>query len=228
MCWAASIQDRRRRRRAFRRLPCPRPPRPAPVPVTPKRKPTQVSSDYTAPNAPRIHIVEDKTPTLNDSADRPTDTTDIPTPDVEASQQGDNASSTATSPDRANTVSPGPDTPPTSATPSDPEASQTGTTGGDTEVNQTGTANPDGSPQPDTRASYRIQAGTFADAANARDLVNSLHDKGMDANIRTERQGDKTVYKVQVGAYHSRAAADDAATDFRSKGVPVTVSPVNP
>ena len=53
--------------------PMPPAPAPAPAPVTPQRKPTQVSSDYTAPNAPRIHIVEDKTPTLNDSAARPKD-----------------------------------------------------------------------------------------------------------------------------------------------------------
>ena len=58
--------------------------------------------------------------------------------------------------------------------------------------------------------------------------MNSLHDRGLDADLRTERQGEKTVYKVQVGAYRSRADADDAATDLRHKGVPVTVSPVSP
>ena len=96
----------------------------------------------------------------------------------------------------------------------------------DAEGGQTGDAG--GAGKPGGRAHYRVQAGAFADAGDARDYVNSLHDHGYPADLRSEHQDGKTVYKVQVGAYRDRAAADQAATDFRHNGVPVTVSPVNP
>ena len=220
---------------------------PAPAPHKTARA-ARANSDYTAPGAPRVHIVEDKTPTLNDSAARPrgpeqssasTDTADIPTPDVEASQQGTDASRPAAP---SNAV-PGSDTPPAAKTSPDSEAGQAGaprpatprpssdadyehvngTPPADSEASQAG-----GSGKATSHASYRVQAGSFADAGNARDYVNSLHDRGYAADLHPERQGDKTIYKVQVGAYRSRAAAADAAADFRQKGVPVTVSPVSP
>ena len=75
---------------------------------------------------------------------------------------------------------------------------------------------------------YRVQAGSFANAGNARDYVSTLHDHGYDANLRTERRGDKTVYKVQMGAFRNRSDADQAADGLRRNGVPVTVSPSIP
>ena len=129
----------------------------------------------------------------------------------------------------------------------DPEASQTGTTnptpaGAPTaskpheHSREPGPSDPEASQTGDTANSgksagavqYRVQSGSFANAGNASDYVSTLHDHGYDANVRTERRGDKTVYKVQMGAFRNRTDADQAAAGLRRSGVPVTVSPVSP
>lgn len=225
---------------------------PSPAPTAPVTiRPERSSSNYTAPGAPRIHILEDKNAPL-DSSPSPhavhhrndnADTTDIPTPDVEASQEGTDTSrdtpdgtipavkspDTTSSNDQSAPPDAGSGTPNSTPSPTtapaqnsaqagkalDSEASQTGDKGGTSKATQ-------------GRAQYRVQAGSFANADNAKDYVKALHSQGMDANLQTEQQGDKTVYKVQVGAFRNRADADQAAAGYRQKGVPVTVSPITP
>ena len=248
---------------AIQQSPVPAAPDTSPAPTPHKIARAHLSTDYTAPGAPRIRIVEDKTPTLNDSAVGPhdahsdtnaSDATDIPTPDAEASQQADGSpvapskagrsAADATSDTTAPLTPPATPPSPKTTTP-DPESNQTGAPGvattpssapavppavgtatTDPEASQTGSAGR--SAKTGGRAQYRVQAGSFADAGNARDYVNSLHDRGYDADLHSEHKGDKTIYQVQVGAYRNRTSADQAATDMRRSGVPVTVSPVNP
>ncbi len=209
---------------------------PAPMPTAHPLVHVHPNSDYTAPGAPRIHIVEDRTPTLASPGHRPmtttapdvTTATDIPTPDVEASQQGGSVAAPPATPD---TPAPDPEAGQT-GTPVAPPAPPRGQGGGlntaptpDPEAGQTGIAPTALTSQ---RAQYRIQAGSFGSAQDAQDYVNTLQGKGVDASVSPQRQGGQTVYKVQVGAYHDHDAAEQAASSFRRQGVPVTVAPITP
>lgn len=218
----------------------------APPTVTPVRPTTRVASapprvtnpDYTAPGAPRVKILEERTPSLTNiaqlqpkpaakpaapvdpeasqAAAPPAKPTPAVSPDAGSSQSGtDSGSDTGANSTSNNTDSA---TPPAGAS-GDGNTDSTGSSG-DSEAGQDGNS---GGP-----ATFRVQAGSFAAAKNARTLADALRDRGYVASTRAERDGDKTVYKVQVGAYRTRAAADKAAQDLQSTGYPAYVYPNNP
>ena len=219
-------------------------PKPARVAITPRA----TNGDYTAPGAPHVEITEERTPSLIDTSNQQpkADKTPASTPDAEASQEAaptpkdtDITTPTDTSPDPDSTTVPdgspnAPVTPPappadsnspvpppaTPAQPSDPDVEQIGT----------GHTDPEASQQGDTTAKsqFRVQTGSFATADNAKTLADALHRRGYATSTHSERDGDKTVYKVQIGAYRNRAAADKAAQDLQSSGYPAYVSPIAP
>ncbi len=216
---------------------------PAPAPAKPvmiAMKPRSKNSDYTAPNAPRIQIVEERAPSLTNTSKlqpkiAPT-TTDTeatqtgapPTPKTAAvqtpadnstdttSNSGSGTDTTASSP----TPSPGDNTNP--APPADPDVEQVGGNGNGSPDSEAGQDGSTGS----GKAQYRVQTGSFVTADNARALADALHRRGYATSTHAERDGGKTVYRVQIGAYRNKAAADKAAQDLQSNGYPAYVSPL--
>ncbi len=71
---------------------------------------------------------------------------------------------------------------------------------------------------------HELEEGAKAKSQELRALADALRDRGYVTSTRSEREGDKTVYKVQIGAYRTRAAADKAAQDLQSNGYPAYVS----
>lgn len=210
---------------------------PTPLPgagVTPPPKrvaalgPRLKNGDYTAPGAPRIRIVEERTPSLTDTSQQQPQpeaaVRSAPARDSEASQEAPPKPKRAAdvtpdaAPDGAGTDTGTPDTPPDNADPAPPPGADAGTdTGsgrGDSEATQEGGA-----------TQFRVQTGSFEAARNARALADALRDRGYVTSTRAERDGARTVYKVQVGSYRTRAAADKAAQDLQSSGYPAYVSP---
>ncbi len=207
--------------------------------------PRTKNSDYTAPNAPRIRIVEERTPSLTLTR-RPAvlqpaaDASSTSSGNSEASQAAasPNASSdTAAGSGSAGSGSSGtsgdtsgsgaaplipPAAAPVSAAPgaADQDFEQIGGHG-NAEAGQDG-ANGGG------KAQFRVQTGSFAAQQNARVLADALRSRGYTTSTRPEQEDGKTVYKVQVGAYRSRAAADKAAQDLQKSGYPAYSSPIGP
>jgi cell division protein FtsN len=211
----------------------------APPAVTPRAK----NSDYVAPGAPHIKIIEEKAPSLLDmSKNQPKSNADKPNiADSESSQEA---------------------TPPPAIVPTDggtaPDDSTTAGSDANTPQVQTQTNAPDDSapaapnspPPPPSdpdeeqvngradmqsgqtlsggKAQFRVQTGSFDAAENAQALADALRRRGYSTSMRSERDGDKTVYKVQIGAYRSRAAADKAAQELQSSGYPAYVSSASP
>jgi cell division protein FtsN len=213
-------------------------PPPTPVPDSSPRPLVHVrpNSDYTAPGAPHIHIVENQTPTLGspNPTSLPTQTTqvktstdNIPTPDAEASQEAATDSlSTTTSDTSASPIASSSAASSSVQSPSAPNPNAAPSP--DAEESQAAPPLPPAPSHSSTQAQYRIQAGSFSKAQDAQTYMNTLQGKGIAASLSTERQSGQTVYHVQVGAYHDHAAAEVAASGFRTQGVPVTVTAISP
>lgn len=200
-----------------------------PVSLTPHVK----NSDYTAPGAPRIVIQEDRTPQISGAtgkarlATRPkSDTLDIPTPDVEPAPESHPPSPAKPTRTVSETPDAPPDTPaasdtPPPAAPSDSDFEKLGARP-DPEAGQ------EGGGSGGDRALFRVQSASFGQMKNARRLADALRERGFSPSTRTEREGDKTVYKVQIGAYRTRSAANKAALELQNNGYPAYVSPITP
>ncbi len=207
--------------------------------------PRTKNSDYTAPNAPRIRIVEERTPSLT-LARRPA-VLQPPADAASASSRGSEASQAAASPAAASgtdtggggagngSSGTGSDTPGSGSAPLiPPAAAPANTTSGapDQDFEQIGghggaEAGQDGAGS-GGKAQFRVQTGSFAAQQNARVLADALRSRGYATSTRAEQEDGKTVYKVQVGAYRSRAAADKAAQDLQKSGYPAYSSPISP
>jgi cell division protein FtsN len=70
---------------------------------------------------------------------------------------------------------------------------------------------------------YKVQAGTFANRANAEALAEDLRSKGYKVEIRTVQVEDRTLHRVQLGAYKSREDAQELANDLSEQGYSPTV-----
>jgi len=206
--------------------------------------PRTKNSDYTAPNAPRIRIVEERTPSLTLTR-RPAVVQ--PPADTSSARSGDSAASqAAASPDAAsgtdtNAGSAGADAGTSSGTAASgtaplippaaaPAAPASGTQDQDFEqIGGHGTpeAGQDGAVS-GGKAQFRVQTGSFAAQQNARVLAEALRSRGYATSTRAEQEDGKTVYKVQIGAYRNRAAADKAAQDLQKSGYPAYSSPISP
>lgn len=218
---------------------------PKATPVLPKPPATRIAAtvraqngEYSAPGAPNIRIKEDKNPLLVDTSKKQPAIPNDQASDSESSQQGpadsstgpdstalDNGSS-ASSDAGGNATDAGSSidssssaNPATHASGTDPD---TETVGGisNSQANATSPSN--------TRAEFRVQAGSFIAADNAKALAAVLKKEGYATSTHAERDGGKTVYRVQVGAYRTRSAAEKAANDLLSSGYPASVSPISP
>lgn len=184
------------------------------------------NGDYTAPGAPRIHIVEERTPSLtNTSQLQPKPALPATPVDPEASQEA------APKPKTAAAVTPDTTPKPNSvdtgqSDPAPDNSDATPAAGTDTTPNASGGHSDSETGQDGTQPQFRVQTGSFEAAKNAHALADALRDRGYVTSTRTERDGDKTVYKVQIGLYRTRAAADKAAQDLQSNGYPAFVSPM--
>jgi len=209
-------------------------------------RPQTTNGNYTAPNAPRITIREEQTPTMRRVTPPPT-----PPVDSEASQEAVPALKPPRRP-TAGTASSGGETPaPLDTNPSTtpptvnagPAAPDPGSTTPTTRPAPKPPANADpdieqvtprstspapATPDSATHAQFRVQTGAYADEGNARSVADQLRSQGYTTSTRSERDGDHLVYKVQVGAYRSHSGASKAADDLQKKGVPVYVSPIGP
>jgi hypothetical protein len=68
----------------------------------------------------------------------------------------------------------------------------------------------------ETRPSgFSIQCGAFGLSKNAESRRAALARAGLDATVRTERRGDRTLYVVYVGSYPTYAAARVGLTKLR-------------
>ncbi len=212
---------------------------PAPAkPVIIGRAPRTQNGEYTAPGAPRISIVEERSPSLLDTSKLQPKPAVKPA-DSEASQEAAptpkpvaaDTTPADTASDGTDTPAPSPDAP--TATPpddgttpapdakasADPDTEKVAGASGDSEAGQDGVSG---------KAQFRVQAGTFVAPENAKALADALRRRGYATSTRPQRDGDKTVYQVQVGAYRTKSAADKAAQDLQSSGYPASVSPTGP
>ncbi len=206
--------------------------------------PRTKNSDYTAPNAPRIRIVEERSSSLTltrrpAQPQAPADTVPGTATDSEASQAAA-ATTPSSQADTASGSTGGTGTSTTSDTSSStaplipPAAPGAGSASGspDQDFEQVGghgsaEAGQDGAAG-GGKAQFRVQTGSFAAQQNARVLADALRSRGYTTSTRAEQEGGKTVYKVQIGAYRSRAAADKAAQDLQKSGYPAYSSPISP
>lgn len=77
---------------------------------------------------------------------------------------------------------------------------------------------------PPASGAYRVQAGTFANKANAENLVQDLKDKGHRAEIKTVQREVGTLYRVELGSFSSRDGAQRVADDLKRQGYAPTVT----
>jgi len=186
------------------------------------------SGDYTAPNAPKIEISEEKAPppapappkappqTSSASADN----------DSEASQQD---TTTANAPPDAGAVGtvPAPVTgnataPASTAPTADPDYEQT-TGSTDSEASQQATPVVDETHRP----KFRVQVGTFSQAMSARSLADALRNRGYTTTTVSDQDGGKTVYHVQTGAFKARSTADRITLELQRQGFPAFVTTIS-
>lgn len=205
----------------------------------PHIQPRAKNSDYTAPNAPRIRIVEEKSSSLTRRPAVPQAPADTPTSvsstDSEASQAAapTNASpSTDTSSGSTTGTSSASGTDASGSAPLIPPSATTASGTPDQDFEQVGghgsaEAGQDGAAS-GGKAQFRVQTGSFAAQQNARILADALRSRGYTTSTHAEQEDGKTVYKVQIGAYRSRAAADKAAQDLQKSGYPAYSSPIGP
>lgn len=65
---------------------------------------------------------------------------------------------------------------------------------------------------------YRVQAGTFANKANADRLMADLKARGYKPEIRSSESGDRTLYRIQLGGYKTQEDAQELAKDLKAEG----------
>ena len=73
---------------------------------------------------------------------------------------------------------------------------------------------PTPTPQPEQTGTYKVQAGSYSDKANAENQVTALKGKGYDAIIK-EEAGQ---FKVQCGAFSNKKNADMMARQIKGAG----------
>ena len=73
---------------------------------------------------------------------------------------------------------------------------------------------PTPAPQPDRTGTYKVQAGSYSNKANAKKQVTALKSKGYDAIVK-EEAGQ---YKVQCGAFSNKKNADMLARQIKGAG----------
>ena len=71
---------------------------------------------------------------------------------------------------------------------------------------------------------YRVQAGTFANRANAESLIADLKGRGHAAQITEVQREVGTLYRVELGTYKTREGAQDLADDLSKAGYSATIS----
>jgi len=71
---------------------------------------------------------------------------------------------------------------------------------------------------------YRVQAGTFANRANAESLIADLKGRGYTAQIKEVQREVGTLYRVEFGTYKTREGAQDLADDLSKAGYSATIS----
>ena len=203
---------------------------PAPAPSTTHQvaQNDKPAGDYTAPNAPKIEISEEKAPPPAPAASKPQPAThsDTVTNDSEASQQDDTSTNGAPDAGAVGTT-PAPVTgnataPASTAQSADPDYEQT-TNSTDAEAGQQGTTTPDETHKP----RFRVQVGTFNQAMSARSLADALRNHGYTTTTVSDQDGDKTVYHVQTGAYKSRSTADHITLELQRQGFPAFVTSIS-
>ncbi|MCJ8345268.1 SPOR domain-containing protein [bacterium] len=75
---------------------------------------------------------------------------------------------------------------------------------------------------------FTIQIGSFLKEKNAKQLRDTMFQKGFNSDVETLDRGIKTLYKVLVGNYGTRREALEAATELsESDNLPVYVRTVN-
>lgn len=70
---------------------------------------------------------------------------------------------------------------------------------------------------------FRVQAGTFANRANADALATELREKGYKTEIHSVQVEDRTLYRVQLGGYRTREDAQELANDLSAEGYSPTI-----
>ena len=186
------------------------------------------SGDYTAPNAPKIEISEEKAPPPAPAPAKPSTETSSASADndSEASQQ-DSATANATPDAGAVGTVPAPVTgnataPATTAPTADPDYEQT-TGSTDSEASQQASTTTDNTPRP----KFRVQVGTFSQAMSARSLADALRNRGYTTTTVSDQDGSKTVYHVQTGAFKARSTADRITLELQRQGFPAFVTTIS-
>jgi len=186
------------------------------------------SGDYTAPNAPKIEISEEKAPKPAPEPPKPPVQTSSATAenDSEASQQ-DTTTANATPDAGAVGTVPAPvtgnaTTPATTAPTADPDYEQT-TTSTDSEASQQAAPATDDTRRP----KFRVQVGTFSQAMSARSLADALRNRGYTTTTVSDQDGGKTVYHVQTGAFKARSTADRITLELQRQGFPAFVTTIS-
>ncbi|MDM7916082.1 MAG: SPOR domain-containing protein [Candidatus Eisenbacteria bacterium] len=64
---------------------------------------------------------------------------------------------------------------------------------------------------PPPEESWSIQFGAFLDAQNAREQLDSLQAKGIDARIDESDEADRRWFRIRAGEFHSQAEAESLA-----------------
>ncbi|HUV05741.1 MAG TPA: SPOR domain-containing protein [Armatimonadota bacterium] len=71
---------------------------------------------------------------------------------------------------------------------------------------------------------FGVQAGTFANKANAETLAADLKSRGYKPEMKSVQMEDHTVYRVEVGEYKTREDAQGVADDLSSEGCSALVT----
>lgn len=72
---------------------------------------------------------------------------------------------------------------------------------------------------------YTVQAGSFLNSSNARNLAQKLEGKGYSAYVEEAALTDKTIYRVKVGRFSTRQEALDLENKLSREGYPTKVCP---
>ncbi|MHB0999462.1 MAG: SPOR domain-containing protein [Armatimonadota bacterium] len=65
---------------------------------------------------------------------------------------------------------------------------------------------------------FRVQAGAYANKANAENLASDLREKGYKVDIQPMQAENLTLYRVQIGAYKNKEDAQELASDLSKEG----------
>lgn len=62
---------------------------------------------------------------------------------------------------------------------------------------------------------WEVQVGSFASEQNAQKLLKRLIDKNYKAYIRTNKNGDKTIYRLKIGPFIELAKAKQVNSEIK-------------